>query len=249
MEDHKRLILPAIAAIVVHGFLISFNVAKHGTSKPVAMGNPVRVEINAFSPQQPAPEKVAEDRQVEGISPAKSRQNIEPKAVPVQPNAVPHPPKKIAAKPAVAKKAVEPLQKQPKEQTNEQTSSPPETPFTHPDTSHNEIKEIFPEERSPIVPKQQTAMPVYQRNQQPSYPVMAKQRGHEGQILLHVLVNTKGAVSELKIKQSSGHASLDAAALAAVKNWLFTPATEDGRAVSMWVDVPIEFRLKSNGAM
>jgi protein TonB len=248
MEDHKRLILPAIAAIVLHGFLVSFNISKHDTSKPIAMGNPVRVEINAFSPQPPAPEKVADDRKVEGISPATSRQNIEPKEVPVQQNAVPQHPKKIAAKQAVTKKAIEPLQDQPKEQAKEQTGSPPGTTFTHPDTGNNEIKEIFPEERSPIGPKQQTAMPVYQRNQHPSYPVMAKQRGHEGQILLQVLVNTEGAVSELKIKQSSGHSSLDTAALAAVKNWLFTPATEGGRAVSMWVDVPIEFRLKSNDA-
>ena len=76
---------------------------------------------------------------------------------------------------------------------------------------------------------------------------MAKRRGYEGEILLNVLVNSKGMVSEIKIKHSSGHLSLDTAALETVKNWLFTPATEGGRPVAMWVNVPIEFRLKSNG--
>jgi periplasmic protein TonB len=246
MEDHKRLILPAIAAIILHGFLISFNVSKHGTSKPAGMGNPVRVEINAFSPQPPAPEKVADDRKVDVISPAPARQNIERQEVPVQ--AVPLRPKRMA-KPDAPHKAAAPLQEQPKKQETEQTGSLPGTTFAKPDTSSSGIQETLPEARNPIVPKQQTAMPVYQRNQQPSYPVMAKQRGHQGQILLHVLVTTEGTVSELTIKQSSGHASLDAAALAAVKNWLFTPATEDGRPVSIWVDVPVEFRLKSNGAI
>jgi len=85
---------------------------------------------------------------------------------------------------------------------------------------------------------------MYRQNKQPAYPLMAKRRGYEGVTLLNVLVDASGMVSEIKIKTSSGHFSLDSAALETVKNWLFTPATEDGRPVAMWVDVPIEFQLK-----
>ena len=91
---------------------------------------------------------------------------------------------------------------------------------------------------------QKTAIPMYRKNKQPPYPLMARRRGYEGKILLNVFVNSRGVVSEIKIKQSSGHPSLDTAALETVQNWLFTPASEGGRPVAMWVDVPIEFKLK-----
>jgi len=85
---------------------------------------------------------------------------------------------------------------------------------------------------------------MYRENKHPPYPVMARRRGYEGKILLDVLVNSRGLVSDIKIKHSSGHQSLDTAAVETVKNWLFTPASEGGRPVSMWIDVPIEFELK-----
>jgi len=37
--------------------------------------------------------------------------------------------------------------------------------------------------------------------------------------------------------------SFDAAALRAVGNWAFQPATVGGRAVEAWVEVPVRFRL------
>ena len=61
---------------------------------------------------------------------------------------------------------------------------------------------------------------------------------------MNVLVDAEGMVSEIKIKHSSGHLSLDRAALQSVKSWLFTPATEGGRRMAMWVDVPVTFQLK-----
>ena len=258
MEDLKRLILPAIAAIVLHGFLVSFKLSKHDTLKPVFMGNPIRVEINAFSPHTIAPEKNVADQGPEVIPHATSREKIVRKEGLVQPIAVPIRPKKIMIKPAPIKnvadiddknKAVDLQQRQLENQINDQAVPLPGTTFAHTEKSNNENKEDPLKEKISIVPKQQTAIPVYQLNQQPSYPVMAKRRGHEGEILLNVLVNSKGMVSEIKIKHSSGHVSLDTAALETVKNWLFTPATEGGRPISMWVDVPIEFRLESNGVI
>ncbi|MFV0438270.1 MAG: TonB family protein [Desulfopila sp.] len=92
-------------------------------------------------------------------------------------------------------------------------------------------------------PGRQTAIPRYRQNSQPPYPVMARRRGYEGEVLLRVLVNTSGSVAEIKIKRSSQHPSLDQAAVTTVKNWSFIPASEDGRPVSLWIDIPIAFRL------
>jgi protein TonB len=63
-------------------------------------------------------------------------------------------------------------------------------------------------------------------------------------VLLNVLVDGEGRVAELHVKNSSGHSSLDRAAVRAVKGWLFTPGLAGGQSVPMWVDVPIIFQLK-----
>jgi periplasmic protein TonB len=256
MEDHKRLIFPAIAAIVLHGFLVSFKTPKHDISKPILMGNPIRVEINAFSPKTLAPKKNVADKVAEVIPRVTSREKIVQKKVLTQPIAVPKRPKKIMIKPALAKKemiienknkAVD-LQQRELENQIKDKDIPLVTPtFAHTGNNDDKIKEDLQQERNSPVPIQQTANPKYRQNKQPPYPVMAKRRGYEGEILLNVLVNSKGMVSEIKIIHSSGHLSLDTAALTTVKNWLFTPATVGGRPVNMWVNVPIEFRLKSNG--
>ncbi len=107
-----------------------------------------------------------------------------------------------------------------------------------------ELEEKLPTETKSVAPIYTKAMPMYRQNKQPVYPVMARRRGYEGKVLLHVMVDAKGLVSDVKIKNSSGHLSLDRVALQSVKNWLFTPATEGDRPVAMWVDVPIHFQLQ-----
>ena len=256
MEDHKRFIFPAIAAIVIHGFLVSFKLPQHDISKPILTGNPIRVEINAFSPTTIAPEKKVADTTAEVVPHVKSDEKTVQETVITPPIAVPKHPKKIRIKPTSAKKeriienknkAIEPQQKQLENQVKEE-ALPIVTPaFAHTGKKASEVKKDLQQQSNSPIPIQQTAIPVYRQNKQPPYPVMAKRRGYEGEILLKVLVNSKGMVSKIEIKHSSGHSSLDTAALTTVKNWLFTPATVGGRPVNMWVDVPIEFRLKSNG--
>jgi protein TonB len=45
------------------------------------------------------------------------------------------------------------------------------------------------------------------------------------------------------VMDTSGYPSLDAAALSAVRQWRFIPATQAGRSVLAVADVPIRFRL------
>jgi protein TonB len=49
------------------------------------------------------------------------------------------------------------------------------------------------------------------------------------------------------VVRSSGVASLDQAAQAAVSRWRFTPASSGGRAVEATVEVPVVFRLDGPG--
>jgi len=79
----------------------------------------------------------------------------------------------------------------------------------------------------------------------PRYPAVAQRLGHEGRVLLLVRVGLDGVPITVEVEESSGHESLDEAALSAVRAWVFEPAREDDRVVESLVHVPIRFQLKS----
>jgi TonB family protein len=77
----------------------------------------------------------------------------------------------------------------------------------------------------------------------PRYPEIARREGHEGRVLLRVLVDERGQTKTVEINSSSGNEALDRAATEAVKRWHFHPARYDNKAVESWLRIPIEFRL------
>ncbi len=78
----------------------------------------------------------------------------------------------------------------------------------------------------------------------PSYPATARRLGIQGTTLLKVHVLVDGRVGDIVVQESAGHADLDRAATDAVRRWRFDPARRGSDAVSMWVLLPVEFRLK-----
>jgi protein TonB len=88
------------------------------------------------------------------------------------------------------------------------------------------------------------AMPLTDQNSPPIYPRLAKERGWQGLVLLQVQVSSEGRVQALWVEASSGYDLLDQAALAAVRQWHFQPAQQDGRALAGRVRVPIAFELR-----
>ena len=93
-------------------------------------------------------------------------------------------------------------------------------------------------------PALRLARPLYRQNTSPPYPRKARRLGHEGTVMLKVLINEKGRVDDLTVLKSSGHTVLDRAALSAVRKWLFEPGTEGGIKKKMWVKIPVRFDLK-----
>jgi protein TonB len=80
-------------------------------------------------------------------------------------------------------------------------------------------------------------------NPPPAYPDLARRRGWEGRVVLRVTVDATGRAAAVAVGSTSGHAVLDAAAAAAVRNWRFEPARLAGVPVIAAVDVPVSFRL------
>jgi len=111
----------------------------------------------------------------------------------------------------------------------------------HSDTDNNDPKNSDERESITVIHK---AMPLNFSNKAPEYPRVARLRGYQGMVILNVLVNRNGTVSEIKINQSSGYWLLDKAALIAVKYWKFEPGANETGPVEMWVEQPIRFQLK-----
>jgi protein TonB len=88
------------------------------------------------------------------------------------------------------------------------------------------------------------ALPIYQKNIPPQYPLLARRRGYQGKVLLELLVRKDGKVGSIRLARSSGYEALDRAAIKGVRNWLFQPAKRGDQLVEMWVKIPIRFQLK-----
>jgi periplasmic protein TonB len=80
------------------------------------------------------------------------------------------------------------------------------------------------------------------RRVEPVYPPLAAQAGMSGRVSVRMLVGVDGHVKRAEIQDSS--ALFDDAALAAARQWVFTPAKSNGHPVAVWVLLPIEFQLR-----
>jgi len=83
----------------------------------------------------------------------------------------------------------------------------------------------------------------YSDTPKPIYPEIARRQGHEGRVLLRVLVDDQGRTKSVEINRSSGSDALDHAATQAIKLWRFYPARAGDKPVESWVGIPIDFRL------
>lgn len=87
------------------------------------------------------------------------------------------------------------------------------------------------------------AKPDYLKNPAPVYPESARRRGYEGTVLLMAKISKEGVVLSVMVEKSSGHESLDQAALKAVWKWRFSPAKFGNLPVESSVRVPVKFSL------
>ncbi len=75
------------------------------------------------------------------------------------------------------------------------------------------------------------------------YPDIARRNGVEGQVLVAALVGKDGRVEKMQVIESDNEL-LNAAATAAVRETVFTPAIQNGTPVRLWVRIPIVFKLR-----
>jgi protein TonB len=78
------------------------------------------------------------------------------------------------------------------------------------------------------------------------YPSAARRQRLEGRVVLRIVVERDGSVSHARIASSSGHESLDRAALALIDRAGRAPPLPDGfRADRVEITVPLSYSLSS----
>jgi len=81
---------------------------------------------------------------------------------------------------------------------------------------------------------------------EPVYPLEAKQKGVEGEVLFEVTIDEQGEVIEVQVL--GGNAILVAAAYDAVRHWRYTPVFLNGNPVRAKANVSIKFELNPQSA-
>ena len=77
------------------------------------------------------------------------------------------------------------------------------------------------------------------------YPRLSARAREAGRVMVRVLIDEAGLPRSVQVSQSSGHARLDEAAVAAVQKARFKPHTENGKAISVWALIPANFDLEN----
>lgn len=77
----------------------------------------------------------------------------------------------------------------------------------------------------------------------PAYPPDAYRAREEGTVMVQASIDASGNVAGVEVTRRSGSRTLDRAALDEVRQWKFTPAMQDGKAVTSNVQVPVDYKI------
>lgn len=92
-------------------------------------------------------------------------------------------------------------------------------------------------------PEEQTLVrPVVLVRVLPEYPAEMLSHQQEGRVLLQTFINAQGDVLGVRVLEAT-HPEFGQAAARAVRQWEFSPAMKNGKAVEIVVNIPLRFVL------
>ncbi len=83
-----------------------------------------------------------------------------------------------------------------------------------------------------------------QRALEREYPVILRDAGIGGRVIVHLFIDEDGTVQRTLVAESSRHTSLDEAALRVAEVARFTPALNLDKVVPVWIQIPITFQTR-----
>ena len=262
-HDHARtLSFPAVLSVLAHAaVLLTAILFLPGRTEPPA--TPPESSIALVFAPAPATLPSAADVAPAPVEEPHETPTTEATPPPVQPEPAvtePPPPTPLPTTPEPEQEA-QPVPAEPPPPVQKPPPKRPATARAHhapspPNASHTPTQPTAPSEQpsatagsatpsvtAAIVPPRPVAG--METNRAPIYPEIARRRGEEGRVMLRVDVSADGMPLDVSVAGTSGHPSLDSAALSAVRQWRFIPATQAGRSVAAVADVPIRFHLEN----
>lgn len=88
-------------------------------------------------------------------------------------------------------------------------------------------------------------VPEPRRQAQPGYPAAARKKGITGYVLMSVLIDKNGNVSQVKVLESNPPGVFDQASREAILKWTFNPGRYKGEAVQTWVEQQFTYNLSN----
>jgi TonB family protein len=85
--------------------------------------------------------------------------------------------------------------------------------------------------------------PAFIHREMPVYPIMARRLGKEGRVVLKLLIDKSGRLLNVDVVEFAGFGFTEAA-VAAVKNSTYAPASRNGEKVTTRALIPVRFHLQ-----
>lgn len=100
-----------------------------------------------------------------------------------------------------------------------------------------------PDVEGPIRITGDVVKPVLIKRVDPVYPDLARKAHIEGMVVVEAVISKSGKVVDARVIKSMGKSGLDEAAIDAVMQWEFTPATLNGIPVDVYMNLTVIFKL------
>jgi protein TonB len=85
--------------------------------------------------------------------------------------------------------------------------------------------------------------PRYAANFQPDYPASERRAGHQGRVVVRVLIGVDGRVKQVEKVSAVSDAFFEVTERRALDKWRFKPGTRDGVPVETWYTTGVSFVL------
>jgi protein TonB len=225
---------PLSSAVLLH--LAFFFAMRNGLLQEIERAVPVEVMITLVSPQTATAPKIMSTpvKPAPAIQPQKltpppmAPQPVQPAPVAIVPVAVPTP--TTVSEHVPAQQAVVPAS----------VAAPAAAPVSPAAPSAPQSIAVTTEHAQPMTVNSVE----YVQAPKPDYPIASKRLGEQGKVVLRILINEQGLPERVDIHQATGFARLDEAARQAAMRAVFKPHRENGRAVPVFVMVPVNFSIK-----
>ena len=77
----------------------------------------------------------------------------------------------------------------------------------------------------------------------PTYPATLKAQGIEGDVVLEVRIDARGAIVAVRVVRGANEKAFNEAAVAAARSARYGPATERGKAIPYTLTYTVKFRI------